>query len=304
MSGSVDAGTYDGPLGFKFQSAEKEAFFTYKSYGSVPVSEHVPTRNIHNSKIDLPYFEKMMCRFKVNFDWLLSPSKAVEYLRDLHVAATGNRILALLLINDYYFTNNSVQVNIDSGLTTIFGFEGAGSYLDPWVYAKNETPYHSIGRYGAMMAVVKGKSVKYITINASTLPDGHNSIVDEGVYKYESGMHQSTYPAMRPSPEGEDWSSSKGGVKETVQYANIHAAGLGKGSNWSTACQTIYAPDYSAFGKAVGFLQKNAPDAESFSDVKTGLTVSDLVEGIEALYVLDRKLMPSAQKKLFKLDLW
>jgi len=242
----------------------------------------------------------------------LTPSKVVETLALVGLAApSDNQIRATLEINQHYLTNETVKSNIDSKNTTIFGFEGAGSYRDPWTYGKGEIPYHSIGRYGAMMVVMKGDKITYITVNASTLPDdGINSVVNSGVYDYKSGQHKRSesnekfiYPALNPVLEA--LPRYKQGMEGYVEGVNIHAAGDGRGNNWSTACQIIHAQDYVAFGKAVGYIKAEAKDQDNVGNIQKNLYAtgekSDLISNVHVRYVLDRKLMPSNQKKLFKL---
>ena len=167
----------------------------------------------------------------------LTPSKVVETLALVGLAApSDNQIRATLEINQHYLTNETVKSNIDSKNTTIFGFEGAGSYRDPWTYGKGEIPYHSIGRYGAMMVVMKGDKITYITVNASTLPDdGVNSVVMSGVYDYVSGQHKNQYGMNEKviyhalNPVLDELPRYKQGEYGTVIGVNIHAAGDGRG---------------------------------------------------------------------------
>jgi hypothetical protein len=235
------------------------------------------------------------------------------------ISGTPARIAVMKKINDYYKNDLNVKSNIDSGLTTVFAFEGAGVYA---VVKDDKNPYHPNGRYGAMMVVMKGKEVVYITARASTLPDNPaygavpgktkdgSAVVKEGVYSYHSGKHQGKYPALKPDGVQQGYyTDGKATWEGDVVGANIHAGGDGF-PNWSTACQIIHYTEYVEFGLKAGFLNTNAigialenGNANALKDpvVKEGEPKITCLDNVNVTYVLDRSCMPGDQKDAFKL---
>jgi len=207
---------------------------------------------------------------------------------------------ALVVMLDYYSQNMTVQNTMDAGGTTVFGIEGLGNYMG------GTNDYHPNGMYGAMMVVVKGTHVVYITKNASTLPDFHPkdglsqkpTILDIGVHQYKAGTHAGAYTGMRsvnyevPTRYINNNGIGYSGVGVGM---NIHAGGNNRATNpsgaWSAGCQIVRWSDYVDFGKAVGFLDETTPNILGPSSVDISKIGTSHQRDVTVTYVVDRRHM-------------
>ena len=220
-------------------------------------------------------------------------------------------------MNAYYNDNPDIKSVVDGTNpdcnTCIFAFEGLGGNFGGTSVIHPEKSYLK-----AMMVVTKGKDIKFVTRNASTLPDERPNnypgegitTMFEGIYDYKEGYHYG-YSALRLNPETdrqgwykEDLSEEevKANVADNKFYSNnckginIHASGMNPATEDnanSKGCQTVHSYDYVEFGKAVGFLKSECEDEDPSSGItnafKNHLGVSnEVLLPINVKYILDR----------------
>ncbi len=172
-----------------------------------------------------------------------------------------------------------------------------------------------------MMVVTKGKNITYVTRRASTLPDNRptptkHTVLTSGIYSYKVGDHNyyiadKKYIALVPNTNNwtgwyekldESTNEHLGFEVKSCSGINLHANQsyiLSNSSGFSEGCQTVYYDDYVAFGKAVGFLDKNKTyTTNKIVEDSLGEYMHDLVKTkadndtvtfpTEIKYVLDR----------------
>ena len=232
--------------------------------------------------------------------------------------------MALEKMNAYYNDNPDIKSVVDGTNpdcnTCIFAFEGLGAGEGEVISV------HPQGFLNAMMVVTKGKEIVYVTRNASTLPDNRPApnkhvVILPKIYTYKVGNHnvgdsERKYIALIPNTY--DWygwyakeetdpnTNAKiflGFEEKYCDGINLHATHdhkLSDSSGFSEGCQTVYYEDYVAFGKAVGFLDKNMTYTTdvSINDVGLGKYMHALVKTTsehdsdtfpnEIKYILDR----------------
>ena len=201
-----------------------------------------------------------------------------------HNSLTQKQQDALNKINSYS-DNLLIQSNLNKPL--VFFFEGAGSSTIPTVSLYDTTPnipdnnidYNGY-RYGAMVVVVQGGTIKGVYTNATTLPDQPKGnacnagrdvpTLRKGVYKIiytTHGTGKGAYAALHVVGEDNNvvrfdttqWYLSRSdGIdihKGAAPISGIEYFSVNSTDTWaiSAGCLLVDVSEYTAFSKAVGF---------------------------------------------------
>jgi len=230
-------------------------------------------------------------------------------------------------INHHFFNNTDVEQRMRSGERMVFAFEGAGNY-DGTIATNLTTTHpnaHPNGRYGAMLVVMRGMNILYITRRASTLPDNptgtsgtsRSATVHNGVYNFHSQRHQGTYPTIQIRPLGSERYTPVPAVYAHPNFQGSTAVGINTHSadapfsltsNWSMGCIIMNFRDYPNFLDALDFITNQG----QLNDARNAITrnamrnqLSPAPRGnftaINGVYVIDRTLMSATQRTAFAL---
>ena len=262
-----------------------------------------------NHVVDFEYFQRLMNCLGVQ------ATSSIQWIYDNAARYTGDEKLAMNRIGIKYLTDFKTRESISNGGKTIFAFEGLGDYSGDAIES------HSVGRYGALFAVMSEKTVTFTTRKGSTLPDNHKGMYKDGVYHavladgsydYQSGIHEGSTYQYAGLVHSTAFPVYRNGVLSSATGVNIHA---GKSDGGSTGCQLIYVTEYVKFANAVGYTPPGSENDKptSLTGVKDfGVTErnadgsvakTNYVRNVTAVYVVDRIYMPMSQKELFGLHL-
>jgi RHS repeat-associated protein len=266
----------------------------------------IATRNLLEDAtqyIDIDYFAKIMCGFGYDksvtkTDTLLNRGEMSELIAKYGMSQSQAQVLYKM--NWYFAKNTNVNEKLKSGLA-VFAFEGFGNYE-----GESFATYHPNNRYGAMLVAVVDGKVKYLTANASTLPDfglktPEDLILKNGVYGVTSHNHKGIYAALKvfdlnPAPDQKAIAApvyrSTGGDKN-ADGINIHMAstdGISSGSPSSIGCVIIQYQDYPGFTNAIGLTDDALLTPGNYEYTK--ITEGIYNNSISGVFVNDRSGFP------------
>ncbi|WP_139488428.1 LysM peptidoglycan-binding domain-containing protein [Brevibacillus dissolubilis] len=202
---------------------------------------------------------------KTNSSTLIDQQQIDAFLKTTRVKLTEPQKKAISRVNEYA-THPAVtqKLKLDKNAPLVFFFEGDGSY-------DKKQPSHPEGRYGAMTIVIKGGSIRFLSVHASTLPDNEKkadvATIREGVYDFVGGLYADRYATLRvrdgaPVPATYGQAKQQGvatGININIGFNRDHP-----NKPTSIGCLTVYQGEYLALLKAVGAVRadKKAVDKE------------------------------------------
>jgi hypothetical protein len=290
------------------------------NFGRIVIPRTIATRNLLEDAtqyVDIDYFAKIMCGFGYDksvtkTDTLLSRGEMSVLIAKYGMSQSQAQVLYKM--NWYFAKNKSVNEKLRSGLA-VFAFEGFGDYEG----SSNKT-YHPNKRYGAMLVAVVDGEVKYLTMNASTLPDyglrtSEDLILKNGVYGITSHNHTGedgrSYAALRVSTVehaadivARDAYGDLGsapvyrndpGNTDNAKNINIHMGSpegiWGYSSRMSTGCVIIQYQDYPGFTNAIGLTSGAGLDS-TYAKTKISVGTFNKDNKISGIFVNDRSGFP------------